>query len=317
MQTRRVPTKLEATLGLVVVALLWGITFPLIRAAVQTISPSYFVAVRFSMAAFALAPFVLLSRERRKQVSQNWSVGLLLGAVLFITFVSQTVGLQTVPAPRAAFLTGTYVLFVPLFSLVFHHCPPSPADCFGAVLATLGLYFLVDPSIGEFTDGDWWVLVCAIGVALHLHSLQFFYRKGLHELSLAFLQVAGVAVYAVLFLPMNTQKHFDLGHDVLVGLGVCALLVTVGTFWLHSRYQKALNAEKAAVIFALEPVFASFFGYWILGEELTGRSALGAGLIASALVLNGLLADIRWPILNRRSLSSHSGGARRLGEKTA
>src|SRR4051812_35614381 len=104
MDPKRSP--LSADVGLLAVAVLWGLTFPLIRMALQEIDPLCFVAYRFALATFVFLPFILLNPLLRRETWRALPVGISLGVVASGLFILQTLGLQTVPSPRAAFITG-------------------------------------------------------------------------------------------------------------------------------------------------------------------------------------------------------------------
>ena len=163
-------------------------------------------------------------------------------------------------------------------------------------MATAGLYFLtMEPGSGglgawRLSEGDLWILGCALAYTVYIHVLQKVLARRPHELSLAFTQVAGIALLAVTLLGARGNVAIPFTQAVLVALAVCAVLATVGTFWLQTRYQGRSSPERVALIFSLEPVFATLFAYWLLGETLGAVGALGAGLILIAVVGVEMLA---------------------------
>lgn len=282
----------RADLALVVVSLLWGVTFPLIRSALGDLDPFQFVGWRFFLATLAFLPLVLLHPTARARLRPAVLPGLLLGALAWASYMTQTVGLQTVGAGRAAFITGTSVILVPLMSPLFRAGRPHGRDYLAAVVATVGLYFL---TLGEeegggsamrwsLSGGDLWILACAVSYAVYIHVLQKVLARSPHEISLAFTQVAGIGLLAVTLLGARGNVLIPLTPEVLVALGVCAILATVGTFWLQTRYQGRSTPQRVALIFSLEPVFATGFAWWLLGETLGPEGALGAVLILGAVV---------------------------------
>ena len=257
-----VDSRLRADLALVLVAVFWGVTFPLIRGAMEELAPTQFVAWRFTLAALAFLPLVLASREARQSLPALIGPGLLLGVIAGLSYFTQTWGLQTVPAGRAAFITALNVVIVPLLAPLFRAGRPKALDFGAAVVATVGLYLM---TVGEegfgggLVSGDFWVLVCATSYAVYLLVLQRVLVRARNAVGLAFTQIATIALLADLALGATGPVRIPLTPWVLSALIFCATLATVATFWLQARYQGQTTAQRAALIFALEPVFATAF----------------------------------------------------------
>lgn len=282
---------------MVVVSLLWGITFPLIRAALDDIEPQLFVGWRFGLAALAFLPLVLVHPEARAAIRPALLPGFLLGAIAWSSYFTQTIGLQTVPAGRAAFITGMAVVLVPLLSPVFRAGLPTRIDLAAAAVATFGLYLLTagdDDRTTGLGRGDLWILACALTYAIYIHVLQKVLRRRHQERSLAFTQVLGIFLVAAVVLAGRGEVAIELTRNVFVALLVCALFATVGTFWLQTRYQGRTTPQRVALIFTLEPVFATGFAWWLLGETLGPRAAVGA-LVVMAAVVGAELLGARKP----------------------
>jgi drug/metabolite transporter (DMT)-like permease len=277
----------RADLALLLVTLLWGLTFPLIRSALQDLDPFWFIALRFALAALVFLPLLLSVPAARAGLRRAWLPGLALAVIAWASYFSQVLGLRTVGAGRAAFITGTSVILVPLMSPLFRAGRPGRIDLVAALVATLGMYLLTDPRGSGFTSGDAWILLCAVMYAVYIHTLQKVLRSDPHELSLAFVQIAGVGLCASLLIPAAASGPV-LSKSVVIALLFCAVFATVGTFWLQTRYQRRTTPERVALIFAMEPVFASVFAYLLLGETL-GLLAVAGGLLILVAVIGAEL----------------------------
>ncbi len=298
--------RLRADLALVLVTLLWGVTFPLIRSALDDLDPYQFVGWRFLIATVAFLPLVIFHGPSRRGLGRALLPGLVLGFLAWTSYMSQTIGLQTVPAGRAAFITGLSVILVPLLSPLFRAGRPRREELGAALIATFGLYLLTLSEAPEgggasnwLSVGDLWILGCASSYAIYIHVLQILLRRGYQENSLAFTQVLGIGVFAVGILFGRSEVEIALTGAVVIGLAVCALLATVGTFWLQTRYQGRSTPQRVALIFSLEPVFATAFAYVLLGETLSGRGALGAAVILAAVL--GVELSTVWAARERKS----------------
>lgn len=279
--------RLRADLAMVLVTIFWGVTFPLIRGALEQLNPVQFVSWRFSLAALAFLPLVLLSRAARRELRVVAGVGVLLGLISGASYFSQTWGLQSVPAGRAAFITGTNVVMVPLLAPLFRAGRPGTADFLAALVATGGLYLM---TVGEggfgagLGTGDVWILGCAVSYAVYLLVLQRVLARPRNAIALAFLQIVTIAFLADLALVLTGPVRIVWSAWTLGALLFCATLATVATFWLQARFQGETTAQRVALIFALEPVFATVFAWWLLGETMGLIGALGAVLVLAAVL---------------------------------
>jgi drug/metabolite transporter (DMT)-like permease len=269
------------------VALFWGVTFPLIRGAMEELSPVQFVAWRFSLAAVAFLPLLLGSTEARRALPALLPAGFLLGSIAGLSYFTQTWGLQTVPAGRAAFITALNVVIVPLLAPLFRAGRPQPLDFAAALVATGGLYLM---TVGEegfgsaLGMGDFWVLVCATSYAVYILVLQRVLARPRNAVALAFAQIGAIALLADIALAGTGPIRIPLTAWVLGALLFCATLATVATFWLQARFQGHTTAQRVALIFALEPVFATLFAWWLLGETMGLIGMFGAVLVLGAVL---------------------------------
>lgn len=280
-------SRLRADLALVLVSVFWGVTFPLIRGAMEQLTPVQFVAWRFTLAALAFLPLVLASRQARASLRSVVGPGLLLGLIAGLSYFTQTWGLQTVPAGRAAFITALNVVIVPLLAPLFRAGRPTPLDFIAAIIATGGLYLMTvgEEGLGSgLGTGDFWVLTCATSYAVYLLVLQRVLRTERNAVALAFAQIAAIALIADVFLGIGGAVRIPLTAWVLAALIFCATLATVATFWLQARFQGQTTAQRAALIFALEPVFATAFAWMLLGETMGWIGGLGAVLVLGAVL---------------------------------
>lgn len=282
---------MKAEVALLFVAIFWGLTFPLIRNAVVEISPFHFVFLRFFIASILMIPWVVLNPAVRKSILSCFPWGFLLGFLCWISYLSQTIGLQSVPSARAAFITGLNVILVPILAPLFFRESSRARDYLAALVALSGLYLMTDPVGGGVKVGDFWILLCAMVYSIYILLLQKAQKKhNLNSEALTFVQVLGVTFFSLFTFPLGSGEILSMGRNVWIGIGFCSLFATVGSFWLQTKFQPQTTPQKAAVIFSSEPVFAALFGLMILGETLDGRAMGGAGLILGAIVANEWLA---------------------------
>jgi len=268
---------------LLLVTLVWGTTFPLLKSAAADLGGVEISAFRFIVAAICMSPF-LLSAPRRA-----WIDGALLGVLGLASYVAQAYGLQFISSNRSAFLTSLNVLMVPLLGLAFGGRITWTVMAAGA-LACLGIGLMSWEGGGNLA-GDAATIVCALAYALYVIVLS--QRSSKHEAKhLAATQIAVMAVLGTAW--MLTQSADSLATlttravphaTTLLYLGAVA---TAGMLFLQAVGQRRVAAEKAALIFAMEPVFAALFGWMWLGELLGWRGVAGGAFVIGALVLSEL-----------------------------
>jgi drug/metabolite transporter (DMT)-like permease len=277
-------------IGLLVVAVCWGVSFPLIRVALQSVSAPKFVFVRFALAGLAFL-FVLLIPKIRREIWRILLPGLGIGFLNYFIFTSQTLAMETISGPRAAFITGSYVVFVPLLSRAFGRPSPSRMDWVSVVFAFVGLAILANPFSSEesvaMRTGDLFALFCSLCVAVKIHTLTRLAVSGAGAVATAFLQVWGVVLLYVLTYPALPSTWFsgEWTGIALLCVASCAWGISVGTFYLQSTCQRAVPPHQSALIYCLEPVFATIFSFLMIGEQLTPNGFIGAAFILAAQIL--------------------------------
>jgi drug/metabolite transporter (DMT)-like permease len=288
MAQKRAPARWQADLALALVALIWGVTFVVVKRALGEITTMYFLAIRFSLASLCLLLIFLpaLRAAGRQTVWRGLKGGVTAGAFLWLGYTLQTFGLRYTTAGKSGFLTGFYIVLVPLFGAIFFRRRPRLGEVAGILVASIGIALLTMPSIrGGFrmNRGDLLTIGCAVVYALHLLVLGHFSQRERVE-PVALGQLACTAVLSVFSLPFDPPKAVWSGA-VLFAIFLTAVFATAVAFAFQTWGQKHTTAERTALIFALEPVFAMAAAVTLGGEQLTLPACGGC-----ALILTGILA---------------------------
>jgi drug/metabolite transporter (DMT)-like permease len=272
-----------AEIGLVYCAAVWGATFFMVKDALSGVDPVALVAYRFLLSALLLAPWVLPRPGRLRHLKE----AAILGVLLFLLYATQTVGLGYTSAANSGFITGLFVIFVPIFLLVFMRQPPTPVQWGSAGLALAGLWLLTG-GIRTANFGDAITVVAAGTYAAHLLATDRYVRADADPLVLAFHQFwitgALAAWYAAAFARPFSVATRSAG-SVIVFL---AIVPTLSAFFLQMWAQKSVPAVKVSLIFSLEPVFAALFAWTAGGERFSPEKAAGGGLIVAAMMAGEL-----------------------------
>ncbi|WP_233585920.1 DMT family transporter [Corallococcus sp. CA054B] len=278
--------------ALVLLTVFWGLTFVVVKDALAFADPFTFLTLRFIVGAAVLA---VIARGRMFAPGII-PKGLLLAVVLFLCFALQTVGLTDTTPSRAAFLTGLNVLFVPLLSMVLLRRMPRWGTSVGVVLAAVGLYWLTRPtpndamSGGGLRLGDWLSIGCALAYAGHILLTERFATKD-NALGLVAVQLIGVAVMSALCLPF-VERKLEWSQPLVVAVLACGVLASAVAILVQTWGQARTSAVRAALIFALEPVFASAYSVAVGREVLGAKEWLGGALIVVGVFASELGAAV-------------------------
>ncbi|HEY3295594.1 MAG TPA: DMT family transporter [bacterium] len=274
---------LVAYVSLLSLTLAWGFTFPLVQAALHSASPMVFIGLRFGLAAVVF-PLLVWPRAFRLNHTLLWK-GAVLGILLGAGYALQTFGLGLTTAARAGFLTGTLVPMTPLFAWLLFRERINRRQIIAVVLAFAGTAIMSEPSAGGLNLGDALTLLCAVSFALQVVYVGR-WAKHENEIQLSWLQIAAVMLLAGLAIPLEAPR-LTFSPLLLAALLITSLLATTLGVWAQMRYQPRISTTAAAIIYAMEPVFAGLASWIILGAvpgiaTLTGAGFIFAGMLLSA-----------------------------------
>lgn len=278
-------TELLAFLALLVMTAAWGSTFFLINDLVTRIPVADLLAVRFAIASVALG---LIAAPRLHLSRSVLSYGVLLGLLYGAAQILQTAGLAHTTASISGFVTGLYVVATPLLTALILRRKIPPLTWLAAVLATLGLGVLAVHGFA-IGYGELLTLISAVIYAGHIVALgQFSTPETTLSLSLVQLSmITLVTAVAALWPTAGSAPGIQLPesrHDWLVVLYL-ALIASALTMVLQTWAQAHIEPSRAAVIMAMEPVWAAAFAVALGGESITARMIIGGLAIVSAMYL--------------------------------
>ncbi len=266
--------------GLLVVTAVWGSTFFLLKDVVDRVPVPDFLAVRFVVAALALA--VLFPKAVGRLSSADRRVGVVLGLLYGIAQLLQTVGIQTTSASVSGFITGMYVVFTPFLAALLLRTRLGWAAWTAVALATLGLGLLSLQGFAVGT-GELLTLAGALFYALHIVGLGRWSRSS-EAIGLTVVQLATVSVVCTIgALPGGItlpDRAYDWGVLVYMAVVAGAAALVVQT-WAQAH----LAPTRAAVIMTMEPVWAAVFAVALGGEALGPRVLVGGALVLAAMYL--------------------------------
>ena len=259
-----------------------------VKQAITQISALYFLSLRFSLASICLLVLFLprLRRLPKRELLSGLRGGFITGLFLWCGYVLQTFGLHYTSAANSGFLTGLYIVLVPILGALIYRQKPVPREVVGLSLATFGMVVMTLPAIEEHASvvnlGDLLTVACAIAFAVHLLVLGHFSKRESVE-AVALGQIACAALLSTISLAFETPSA-RWSINVIGAIILTAVFATALAFALQTWGQKHSTATRTAVIFSLEPVFA------LLTALAFGESVRWFALAGGALILAGILA---------------------------
>lgn len=273
--------RLWADLSLLFVAAVWGIAFVAQRTAAGRVGPLAFNGARFGVGALVLLPLVFRRRNRAPQQAR-WRYGALLGALLFAAAALQQVGMSETTAGKAGFITGLYIVIVPLMLAVIWRERIHAGHWLGVVLAATGLLLLSVQDDFQLAPGDGWVLLSTCLWSLHVISVSRLV-PGRDPVQLALMQYLVCTLLnfgAVLLIERETLSSVFVAWPEIAYTGI--LSIGLG-YTLQLAAQRHTPPAHTVLILSLEAVFAAGAGWLWLGEGLTLRQIIGCGLMLAGM----------------------------------
>ena len=284
--------RLQADLTLLLVAAIWGSAFVAQRVAALNMGAYLFNGMRFLLGALVLLPFTWRrpgqgERPRRKPRCGDLAGIALAGLLLFGAISFQQVGLRYTTASNAGFITGLYVVFIPLILAVpwsGKRQLPGRAVWVASLLAAAGLFLLSTGGTLQLAPGDNLVLVCAVLWAFHVIWIgRLVQRLDVLHVALGQDLVCGLLSLAVGLafeggaFPQSPAAWWAVAYTGVFSIAIGYTLQAVG--------QRVAPAADAAIILSLEAVFAASFGWLVLDEHLSALQLLGCGLMLAGMLL--------------------------------
>lgn len=275
---------------------IWGFAFVAQRMGMDHVGPFTFNGIRFLLGALTLVPLLFLKPSwatPRKQPKRKRSrkkilrASIWLGLFLFLGASFQQMGIVHTTAGNAGFITGMYVVFVPILGL-FLGKKTGFGTVIGVILAALGLYLLSVTGGLNIAWGDLLVLISAVFWACHVLLIGWLSRRAeLAKLSITqYLICSALSMIVAVCSETITIEGIQGAMIPILYGGVCSVGIA---YTLQVIGQKKAHPAHAAIILSLEAVFAALGGWLILGEVLSTR-----GMIGAALMLSGILISQLW-----------------------
>lgn len=279
-------TRLQANLALLLAAAIWGGGFVAQSTAMNHMEAHWFNALRFGLATLALMPFAWIeTRRATKKLTRGEIISfVLIGIALFLAQTAQQFGLKTTTVTNASFLTGLYVVIVPIMSVVFLKYRPHWVIWPASMAALAGIFLLNGASLQTISPGDGLTILCALFFAIQILLTGRIMSTLSRPLTLAASQFAVTALLctasAAALEPIALSDIANALPQILYG----GLMSSGLAFSLQILGQRYTSSSQAAIFMSSEALFGALLGTIFLNETLPAMGYIGCGLLFFAML---------------------------------
>lgn len=281
--------------------MIWGFAFVAQRSGMEYLGPFTFNAIRFALGGISLIPILLLNQKRQFENKKFLPLlsdkvllkgGIIAGVIIFFGTSFQQGGIVYTSAGKAGFITGLYIILVPILGLMLKQ-KTSAGTLIGAFVAVVGLYLLSVKSDFSIGLGDLLVLASAFFWAMHVLWIGRISPKT-DPIQLAFFQFILCSIFslitALVYEVSTVQNIIDAAIPILY-----AGIVSVGiAYTLQVVAQREAHPSHAAIIMSLESVFAVIGGWIVLNESIALRGLIGCALMLVGMIISQLSLTIKF-----------------------
>lgn len=290
-------TRFQANLFLLMSGAIWGAGFVAQSTAMESIGPMWFIGLRFAIATAVAAPLALWEHRKTEKPTPKSNIRnfLWIGLALFAGAMTQQLGLLTTSVTNSGFLTGLYVVFVPILTVVFLRRKPHWVIWPAAGMALLGIFLLSGGTLAGLNNGDFLTIICAAFWALQVMLVGIFVGSTGRPMLLCVVQFAVCAVLGclagALFEPLDMTAITNALPEILYAgffsSGIGFICQVVG--------QRYTTAPQAAIFLSSEALFAALLGVLLLGESITTVGYIGCATIFAAMLIAEIVPELTKP----------------------
>jgi drug/metabolite transporter (DMT)-like permease len=279
-------------LALIAIAAIWGLTFVMVKDAIEELPTMAFLAYRFIPASLIVA--VVFRTRLAALPGEGWRAGVVMGVFLTGGYIFQTLGLERTTASNTGFITGLFVVLTPVLGAVFLRQRIHAVAWTAAGVAMFGLWLLAGAGTDFNTRGDGLVLLCSFSLAAHILATANAVKK--YDVgALLAIQLGVVGVVSLAIGAAAGDLEAPEGATVWSALLVTSLIASALGFFVQTFAQQHAPPARTALILAAEPAFAGLFGWLLNDERLSATGWLGAALIMTAIVAVEIVPRFRPP----------------------
>lgn len=264
-----------------IATIFFGMTYVLTKICLNYSTELHIISFRF-LIAFVIS-LIFLQRKIFPLKIKEILYSLILSVLLFMVFITMTIGVKYTTATNASFLISLSVIFIPFFSWIFNKEKPKKRIFIVLIIALMGIMLLTLDKNLEFHIGDILCLICSLLFSFHVLITERFVKNN-NPITLGVLQFGGVALLS--FLVQYPIEKFTLpkNEKFWISLMILSVFCTALAYIIQTVSQKKLSSTLIGLILSLEPIFSGIFGYFILNEYLSPQQYIGAFLLLISII---------------------------------
>ena len=266
---------------MVIATIFFGMTYVLTKICLNYSTELHIISFRF-LIAFVIS-LIFLQKKIFPIKIKEILYSLILSVLLFMVFITMTIGVKYTTATNASFLISLSVIFIPFFSWIFNKEKPKKSIFIVLIIALIGIMLLTLDKNLEFHIGDILCLICSLLFSFHVLITERFVKNN-NPITLGVLQFGGVALLS--FLVQYPIEKFTLpkNEKFWISLMILSVFCTALAYIIQTVSQKKLSSTLIGLILSLEPIFSGIFGYFILNEYLSFQQYIGAFLLLISII---------------------------------
>ena len=264
-----------------IATIFFGLTYVLRKICLNYSTELHIISFRF-LIAFVIS-LIFLQRKVFPIKIKEILYSLILSVLLFMVFITMTIGVKYTTATNASFLISLSVIFIPFFSWIFNKEKLKKSIFIVLIIALIGIMLLTLDKNLEFHIGDILCLICSLLFSFHVLITERFVKNN-NPITLGVLQFGGVAILS--FLVQYPIEKFTLpkNEKFWISLMILSVFCTALAYIIQTVSQKKLSSTLIGLILSLEPIFSGIFGYFILNEYLSPQQYMGAFLLLISII---------------------------------
>lgn len=279
-----------ADVALLLVAVIWGGSFIVIKSALEFIDPIYMTFLRFTLSSILMG--LIFFKNMRKMNASDLRAGTIIGIFMFFAFITQTVGLKYTTPGKQAFITASNVVMVPFIYWALTKNKPDLFEVIAAILCFIGIGILSLEGNLKMGLGDGLTLICAVFFALHIISIGK-YSKEHDPIVLSVVQFGVVGILSLITCFIFKVEFKPITVDMAKAIGYMSVVSTIIAFGIQNVAQKYTTSTHAAIILSLESVFGAFFSILVGQDVFNIKFVIGCIAIFIAIIT----AETKWKFL--------------------
>ena len=287
-----------AYLSLLFVGIVWGSTFIVVKDSLTFIDPFVIITLRFIVASVILYAIV---RIKKLNIADHIKLGIISGTVQFCTFVPQVVGLKYTSPTNSAFITGLYILFVPLARYLLQKKLPKKSELLACIVAITGLWIMTG-GVHNLNIGDWITFGTAIAIAFYITISAIAVKKGANPIVLTFHQMWVTAALGGICALLRHSHFYTPNYSVYLSMIYLGIFASAIGFLIQNIMLKKVNLIIASILLGTEPLFALIFSWILKYEPIHVTKIIGGLVIFSAIILPDIIKKLKKTMLNKLRL---------------